>query len=43
MASHGPREGHASDKENMIKNRVVTTKIDWPCEIKTLFCSIDNA
>jgi hypothetical protein len=37
VASDGPREGHVSDKENVIKARKIATKIDWPCEIKTLF------
>jgi hypothetical protein len=37
VASDGPRVGHASDKENVIKTREIITKIDWPCEVKTLF------
>jgi hypothetical protein len=37
VAGDGPREGHASDNENVIKAREIATKVDWLCEIKTLF------
>jgi hypothetical protein len=37
VACDGPREGHESDKEKITKTRKIATKVDWPCEVKTLF------
>jgi hypothetical protein len=36
VASDGPREKHESDKENVKKTLEIATKVDWPCELKTL-------
>jgi hypothetical protein len=37
VASDGPRIGNDVDKEKVIMTRDIATKVDWPCEIKTLF------
>jgi len=37
ISGDGPREGYESDKERVVKTRKIATKIDWPCEVKTLF------
>jgi len=37
IAGDGARKGNKEDKEKIIKVRKIITKIDWPCEIKTLF------
>lgn len=37
VAGDGPREGNNSDKEKINIVRQIVTKVDWPCEIKTLF------
>ena len=37
IASDGPREGYDSEIEKVTKAREIATKIDWPCEVKTLF------
>ena len=37
LGGDGPREGHDSDKEKVIKVREILNKVDWPCEVKTLF------
>ena len=37
IAADGPRELNKEDAERVSKVREITTKIDWPCELKTLF------
>ena len=37
IASDGPREGYDGEIEKVTKAREIATKIDWPCEVKTLF------
>jgi hypothetical protein len=37
VASDGPREGNQNDKIKVTESRKIIDKIDWPCEIKTLF------
>ena len=37
VACDGPREGYKSEKEKVNKVREILTKLDWPCEVKTLF------
>ena len=37
VASDGPRDGNNDDKKKVTKVREIATKVDWPCEIKTLF------
>ena len=37
VACDGPRSGNFNEKERINKVREIVTKIDWPCEIKTLF------
>ena len=37
VAGDGPREGSDEDTEKVKKVRDIVTKIDWPCELKTLF------
>ena len=36
IAGDGPRQNN-NDTENVKKAREITTKIDWPCDLKTLF------
>ena len=36
IASDGPRAGH-DDEEKITKVREIATRVDWPCEVKTLF------
>jgi hypothetical protein len=43
VASDGPREKHESDKENVKKTLEIATKVDWPCELKTLIRDINLA
>jgi hypothetical protein len=37
LASDGPREGNDGDIEKITRAREIATKVDWPCEVKTLF------
>jgi len=37
IASDGPRNRHQADIEKVRKAREIINKVDWPCEIKTLF------
>jgi hypothetical protein len=37
VACDGPRKGHEDDKDKVKKAIEIATKIDWPCEVKTLF------
>ena len=37
IASDGAREGHESEKVRVEEVRKITTSIDWPCQVKTLF------
>jgi len=37
IAGDGPREGFEDDKKNVTNVRKIATKVDWPCEVKTLF------
>jgi hypothetical protein len=36
VASDGPRAGH-NDEEKVAKVREIINRVDWPCEVKTLF------
>jgi hypothetical protein len=36
LAGDGPREGREGEKEKVNKVREILTKLDWPCEVKTL-------
>ena len=37
MAADGPRVDNKDDVLKIAKAREIATKIDWPCELKTLF------
>ncbi|WP_143822295.1 nucleotide-diphospho-sugar transferase [Mucilaginibacter pedocola] len=37
IAADGPRESNESDNELCAQTREVTTKVNWDCEVKTLF------
>ncbi len=37
VAGDGPRENYYGEKEKVNQVRDIATKIDWPCELKTLF------
>ena len=37
VASDGPRESYDGEIEKVIKAREIASKVDWPCELKTLF------
>ena len=37
VAGDGPREGYKNEKEKIKSVREIIKKIDWPCEVKTLF------
>ena len=37
VASDGPREGYNGEIEKVAKVREIATKVDWPCELRTLF------
>lgn len=37
VAGDGPREGCKNEKEKIKSVREIIKKIDWPCEVKTLF------
>lgn len=37
IAGDGPRVGKVGDKEKVNKARAIVNKINWPCEVKTLF------
>lgn len=37
VASDGPREGSDSDRIKVLKSREIASKIDWHCELKTLY------
>lgn len=37
IAADGPRENKTDEKERCKKTREIVSKIDWPCEVKTLF------
>ena len=37
VAGDGPRKGNDEDKEKVKKVRDIVNRIDWPCEVKTLF------
>lgn len=37
VAADGPREENDEDKNEIIKVQEIATRVDWPCEVKTLF------
>lgn len=37
IASDGPRADRPGESERVNRTRELTTRIDWPCEVKTLF------
>lgn len=37
IASDGPRDDYENDMKNVKKAREIATRVDWPCEVKTLF------
>ena len=37
LATDGPRAGREDDVANVLKVRSLVEKVDWPCEVKTLF------
>lgn len=37
VAADGPRTDHSGEAEKVAKVREIATKVDWPCEVKTLF------
>lgn len=37
VASDGPRPGRIEDRKNCEQSRAIVEKIDWDCEVKTLF------
>ena len=37
VAADGPREDKAGEKERCDEVRKISTAVDWPCEVKTLF------
>ena len=37
IAGDGPRVDYDSDKEKIRKTREIISKVDWACDIKTLF------
>ena len=37
VASDGPREDRPNEAETVDRVRSLATKVDWPCEVKTLF------
>ena len=37
IACDGPRLGYEDEKEKVDKVREIVNKVDWPCELKTLF------
>tara|TARA_B110000305_G_C19324564_1_gene580661 strand:+ start:160 stop:1041 length:882 start_codon:yes stop_codon:yes gene_type:complete len=37
IAGDGPRDDNDGDKEKIAKVREISTNVDWPCEVKTLF------
>jgi GT2 family glycosyltransferase len=37
IASDGPRKNFDGEKEKVKKVREIATRVDWPCEVKTLF------
>ena len=37
IAADGPREGHGGETALCEEAREAVTRIDWPCEVKTLF------
>ena len=37
IASDGPRKNIDGEKEKVKKVREIATRVDWPCEVKTLF------
>ena len=37
VAGDGPREGREGEIEKVTKAREIASKVDWPCEVKTLF------
>jgi len=41
IAADAPREDHPADEANCAKARSVTETIDWPCEVKRLYQSVN--
>jgi hypothetical protein len=37
IAADAPRDGHPTDRERCAAARLVVEKVDWPCEVHTLF------
>ena len=37
IACDGAREGNNKDRQNIIEVKKITSKVDWPCKIKTRF------
>ena len=37
VSADGPRPNHKAEAERCDQARRITTKVDWPCEVKTLF------
>jgi hypothetical protein len=43
IAADGPREDNNDDRNKIVKVREIATKVDWPCELKTLIRDINLA
>lgn len=37
IAADGPRDNCKEDKEKSAETRAIVTRVDWPCDVKTLF------
>lgn len=37
IASDGPRESNPEDRHKVLEARAVVSRIDWPCEVRTLY------
>jgi len=37
IAADGPRNNHPTDQEKCAQAKEIVSKIDWPCDVKTLF------
>ncbi len=42
IAADGPREGVNTDAENCRRTREVVNKVDWECEVETLFRDVNS-
>lgn len=41
VAGDGPRDNYNDDKDKIVQVREIATKVDWPCEVKTLFQDVN--